>query len=144
VAVVLREVERVGAANVYLGGISMGMMMAFHVLMDPRLPALGGFVGIVGEMLNETRVRATRRHVPIRCFFADNDDYVPPAAGRKSLRRLKAQGFDVADLTIPGSHGSLAVEKYALGDFFHELIPEAAPRRLFRDLIPEAARRRLK
>merc|ERR1719387_1444306 len=35
VDVVLREVERVGAPNVYLGGISMGMMMGLNVLMDP-------------------------------------------------------------------------------------------------------------
>merc|ERR1719281_1431697 len=120
-------------------------MMGLHVLMDPRLPALGGFVGIVGELLNETRVRATwaKRRVPIRCFFAENDDCVLPAEGRKSLRRLKARGFDVAHMTIPGTHGSIAVEKYALLDFFHELIPsQAAPRKLFLDLIPEAARRR--
>ena len=103
VAVVLREVERVGAENVYLGGISMGMMMGLHVLMDARLPALGGFVGIVGELLDETTARLARRRVPIRCFHAANDKHVPPASGRKSLRRLKAKGFDINYMTIPNA-----------------------------------------
>ena len=103
VAVVLREVERVGAENVYLGGISMGMMMGLHVLMDARLPALGGFVGIVGELLDETTARLARRCVPIRCFHAANDKHVPPASGRKSLRRLKAKGFDINYMTIPNA-----------------------------------------
>ena len=103
VAVVLREVERVGAENVYLGGISMGMMMGLHVLMDARLPALGGFVGIVGELLDETTARLARRRVPIRCFHAANDKHVPPACGRKSLRRLKAKGFDINYMTIPNA-----------------------------------------
>ena len=138
VAVVLREVERVGAENVYLGGISMGMMMGLHVLMDARLPALGGFVGIVGDLLDETiaramTARAARRRVPIRCFFGENDKLVPPALGRKLLRRLKAHGFDVADMTIPNAgHNAVVVEKTGLRNFFGELIPEAVPRRLQR------------
>ena len=103
IAVVRREVERVGAANVYLGGFSMGMMMGLHVLMDARLPALGGFVGIVGELLDETTARLARRHVTIRCFHAANDKHVTPACGRKSLRRLKAKGFDINYMTIPNA-----------------------------------------
>ena len=130
--------ERVGAANVYLGGISMGMMMGLHVLMDSRLPALGGFVGIVWDLLDETiaravTARAARRRVPIRCFFGENDKLVPPVLGRKLLRRLKAQGFDVADMTIPNAgHNAVVVEKTGLRNFFDELIPEAVPRRLQR------------
>ena len=121
-----------GAANVYLGGYSMGMMMGLHVLMDSRLPALGGFVGVVGELLDETTTRAARRRVPIRCFFGENDKIVPPALGRKLLRRLKAQGFDVADMTIPNAGHNAVVEKTGLRNFFGELIPEEVPRRLQR------------
>jgi hypothetical protein len=68
--------------------------------------------------------------VPIRCFFAENDKFIPPAAGRKSLRRLKAQGFDVAAMTIPNAgHNAVVVEKTGLRDFFRELIPQRAPPR---------------
>jgi predicted esterase len=109
------------------------MTMGLHVLMDARLPALGGFVGIVGELLDETTARLARRRVPIRCFHAANDKHVPPASGRKSLRRLKAKGFDIACMTIPNAgHGCARMEETALRKFFRELTPEAAPRRLRR------------
>jgi predicted esterase len=86
VDVVKEQCDYLSPDRVFLGGYSQGAVMAFHCLMDPRLPPLGGFVSTSGCIMHQTKLCRNQLHTPIH-FDIPALDHIYPSS--RTVRQVK-------------------------------------------------------
>lgn len=124
VSILQAEIATIGADKVLFGGYSQGAVMAFHCLMDPRLPPLHSFVSISGAVHSSTDHHLAQAATRIRFHVPDMDDIYEPRGTTQRLDSLIAAGFTDLKYEVhkKRKHGSQMQRKW-VQDFLAEMLP---------------------
>jgi len=93
VAVVKEQCDLLSPDRVFLGGYSQGAVFAFHCLMDPRMPPLGGFVSTSGAIMHQTQLCRNQLHTPIHFDIPQLDHIYPSSRTVRQVKTLVSNGF---------------------------------------------------
>jgi predicted esterase len=131
VKILQEECELLSPDRVFFGGYSQGAAFAFHCLMDPRLPPLGGFVSTSGTIMHQTQFCKNQQHTPIVFDIPSLDSIYPASRTVRLVKSLAAKGFTGVQRNY---HKNLKHEAYQqrcwvqrfLGDVMSRTRPRAA------------------
>jgi predicted esterase len=127
--IVINECDILPANRVFLGGFSQGAAAAFHSLMNPRMPQIGGLFSACGTVMGLTVPSPAQFATPIRFDIPGKDWIYRPPETVRNLKRLQAAGFTDLKYTVhPGLIHETEHQRIWLNRFITEMTSRNPPR----------------